>query len=736
MEQFSANLNNMQREAVLQTEGPLLIIAGAGSGKTTVLVNRIAHIMSVTDARPWNILAITFTNKAAGEMRDRIHALMGEDARDMWIGTFHSMCLRILRRYIDRLGYEKSFVIYDTDDAKTIIKQLLKQFNIDEKNFPIRSVLAQISKAKDEMIDEVRFAAMYEGDYRMQTIAKLYTAYQKILRENNAVDFDDIIMLSVKILCENKDALEYYANQFRYILADEYQDTNNAQYMLLSLLASKHRNLCVVGDDDQSIYKFRGANIKNILNFEKEFPECRVIKLEQNYRSTQTILNVANEIIQNNAARRSKTLWTENGEGEKVILKQVANEHEEGQYIAGEIQKLVGEGFHYSDCVVLQRTNAQSRVLEEMFLRAAIPYRVLGGTRFYDRKEIRDITAYLRLIHNPSDSASLRRIINEPKRSIGSTTVQKIADLSVERDLSMFEVAKRAGEFEELIKAEAKLAPFCRLIEGLAEKKDSMPMVDFLEKVMTDTGYIESLKLQHSIEAETRIENLKEFLSVAKEYDAKEENPTLAGFLEGISLVADIDNYDENEDSVVLMTMHSAKGLEFPVVFLAGMEDGLFPSFRSVSSDDLEEERRLCYVAVTRAKQKLYMTYANNRILFGASTHNFPSRFIKEIPPCYIDERLMAPRPKKEDIRAKREAERLEEFNRFKHSIFDQAEDKGAGAGIDYKAGERVEHRKFGKGTIISVMPMGNDAKLEIQFEEVGVKNLMAVHAKLTKIDD
>lgn len=734
MEQFAANLNPMQQKAVLQTEGPVLILAGAGSGKTTVLVNRIAYIMAHQNVRPWNILAITFTNKAAREMKDRVSALLEEEARDMWIGTFHSMCLRILRRYIDRIGYQKSFVIYDTDDVKTIMKQLYKSMNLDEKNFPLRSVMAQISHAKDEMIDDKSYALSAASDYHKTMVSKVYTAYQKVLRDNNALDFDDIIMLTVKLLQQNEDILSQYANQFHYILVDEYQDTNNAQYALISLLAKGYRNLCVVGDDDQSIYKFRGANIRNILDFEKEFSDCTVIKLEQNYRSTQTILNAANAVIRNNKKRKGKELWTDNSIGDKIVLKQVSNEHEEGQYVANEISKLKEEGISYSDCVILQRTNAQTRVMEEMLLRAAIPYRVLGGLRFYDRKEIKDMIAYLRVILNPNDSASLRRIINEPKRSIGLTTIQKIMEIAAREDISLYEVIARVHEYPELLKAEMKLQAFYEMIEYLHSIMDTVNMTDFMEKVLEKTMYIEALEAQHSIEAETRIENIREFLSVTREYDAREEHPNLAEFLEGVALVADIDNYDEEEESVTLMTMHSAKGLEFPVVFLVGMEDGLFPSFRSLGEEELEEERRLCYVAITRAKKQLFMTYANNRILFGSSTHNMPSRFLKEIPEDLLDEKKMAPRPKKEDVKARRDKERMEEFNRFKHSIFKEANAPEKTANLDYAVQDRVEHRKFGKGTILSIMPMGNDMKLEINFDNEGVKNLMAVHAKLTKL--
>ena len=460
MEHFTANLNPMQNKAVEQTEGPVLVLAGAGSGKTTVLVNRIAYIMSEKNVRPWNILAITFTNKAAKEMKERMAALLSNEAADMWIGTFHSVCLRFLRRFIDRIGYSKSFVIYDTDDVKTIIKQVIKRLELDEKNFPIRSIMSEISHAKDEMIDDKSYAINAENDYRKSQIAKVYTAYQTILRDNNALDFDDIIMLTVKLFSENEDVLQKYAEQFRYILVDEYQDTNNVQYTLISQLASMHRNLCVVGDDDQSIYKFRGADIRNILDFEKEFKNCTVIKLEQNYRSTQTILNAANAVIRNNEKRKGKELWTDNAIGDKILLKQVANEHEEGQYVANEIQKLIAEGFHYTDCVILQRTNAQTRVMEEMLLRAAIPYRVLGGLRFYDRKEIKDIIAYLRVILNPNDSASLRRIINEPKRSIGLTTIQKLIEIGEESALSLYDVIAQAAKYPELLKAESKLLAF------------------------------------------------------------------------------------------------------------------------------------------------------------------------------------------------------------------------------------------------------------------------------------
>ncbi|MBR4173094.1 MAG: UvrD-helicase domain-containing protein, partial [Clostridia bacterium] len=593
-------LNNMQKKAVEKTDGPVLILAGAGSGKTTVLVNRVAYIIETKNIHPYNILAITFTNKAANEMKDRVNTIIGDLSKDMWICTFHAACVRILRSHIGVLGFSNGFVIYDTADSKTVMKECYKELDIDEKNYPYRAVSAIISKAKDEMLSPDDFYAEARGDYRKTRIGEIYELYQKKLKNNNALDFDDILFFTVKILEETPDILEKYQNRFCYIMVDEYQDTNNSQYRFISMLAAKHQNICVVGDDDQSIYKFRGANIQNILNFEDTFKDCTVIKLEQNYRSTSIILDAANAVIHNNRGRKDKSLWTENERGEKIKLHLGYNERDEALYISKEIDRAYRAGEKYADFAVLYRTNAQSRILEEIFMRSGIPYKVVGGLRFYDRKEIKDIIAYLRLIYNPKDSLSFERIVNEPKRSIGKTTMEKVLAISSDFDISAFEVAKNAHSYSELSRSAAGLVEFCSMIISLKKAEKTMNLTEFVEKVLNDSGYTPALVLENTVESKTRIDNLGEFVSAVSEYEKSEETPSLGGFLENVSLVSDIDGYDETDDACVLMTIHSAKGLEFPNVFLSGMEEGLFPSVRSMdSAEDLEEERRLCYVAIT-----------------------------------------------------------------------------------------------------------------------------------------
>ncbi|HIV03273.1 MAG TPA: DNA helicase PcrA [Candidatus Aphodoplasma excrementigallinarum] len=741
-----AGLNPMQREAVTHTEGPLLILAGAGSGKTTVLVNRIAYLLLEKQVRPYNILAITFTNKAANEMKTRVARLFDESANDIWVSTFHSMCVKILRRYITRLGYDSSFVIYDSADSQMVIKDCLKQLNLSDKNFAPRSVLAHISNAKDDLLGPQEFEKIYAGDFRMSKIAQLYISYQNILKANNALDFDDIIVNTVRLFEENPDALEYYQKKFRYIMVDEYQDTNNAQYRLISLLSAAHRNLCVVGDDDQSIYKFRGANIRNILDFEKEFPDAKVIKLEQNYRSTQTILNAANDVIAHNRKRKGKNLWTEGAEGDKIYFYDAENEHDEGRFIAREIDRLVSESARqFSDFVILYRTNAQSRVLEEMLLKQGIPYRVLAGLRFYDRKEIKDIIAYLRVIHNPSDSVSLKRIINEPKRGIGATTVGYAQDIADSLGTSIYDVIKEANLYSELLRASVKLNDFTNMIDLLRRSQPEMRLTDFVDLVLDKTGYRQSLMLENSIEAQSRMENLDEFMSVVKEYEASAEEPSLSDFLENVSLISDIDNYDEDQPAVTLMTIHSAKGLEFPVVFLAGMEEGLFPGTRSmVDEEEIEEERRLCYVAITRAKENLYITKAQARMIFGQTTYPRVSRFVQEIPQDLLFE--FGGR-KKKNVQAVslNGAERsrilkntIAQFtNATKSSLFesfDVRKTSGNGGKLDYVEGDTVMHKKFGRGKVLSITPLGNDHKVQIQFENGETKNLMAMFANLKKV--
>ena len=725
-------LNNMQKQAVQKTDGPVLILAGAGSGKTTVLVNRIAYIIETKNIHPYNILAITFTNKAANEMKDRVNAIIGDLSKDMWICTFHSACVRILRSHIGVLGFSQSFVIYDSSDTKTVMKDCYKELDIDEKNYPLRLVSSVISKAKDEMLSPNDFYKEAFGDYRKTRIGEIYELYQKKLKANNALDFDDILFFAVKILEENPEILEKYQNRFQYVMVDEYQDTNNCQYKFISMIANKHQNICVVGDDDQSIYKFRGANIQNILNFEHNFNDCAVIKLEQNYRSTSVILDAANAVIHNNKGRKDKSLWTENERGERIKLHIGYNERDEALYIANEIEKAHKMGEKYSDFAVLYRTNAQSRILEELFMRSGIPYKVVGGLRFYDRKEIKDIIAYLRLIHNPDDSLSFARIVNEPKRSIGRTTIEKISSLASDFATSFFEIAKNANSYNDLSRSASGLIEFCSMILSLKKAEKTMSLTEFAEKVLSDTGYMSALTLENTVESKTRIDNLGEFLSAVSEYEKSEETPTLAGFLENVSLVSDIDGYDEDDDTCVLMTIHSAKGLEFPNVFLSGMEEGLFPSVRSMdNSEDLEEERRLCYVAITRAKKQLYVTAAKSRTVYGQTTHQVNSRFLREIPDEFMKEDGVTPFDRFSDS-----IQIPQTVKRAKTEIFGKISSAGSfeAPNIDFSAGERVRHQKFGDGTITAVQRFEKDALLEVKLDNGETKRLMASMAKLEKI--
>lgn len=727
-------LNDAQKEAVLATEGPVLVIAGAGSGKTTVLVNRIAYMISEKHINPWNILAITFTNKAANEMKDRIERLLGDNAKNMWIGTFHSVCVKILRTCIDLLGYSRDFVIYDTADTRTLMKECLRELDIDEKSFPVRNVLSIISNAKNDLMDAATFENAYRSDYRMSIISKIYFRYQTKLRKNNAVDFDDIILNTVKILSENPDVLMKYQDKFRYILVDEYQDTNNSQYLLINLLSQKHRNLCAVGDDDQSIYKFRGANIGNILNFEDDFEDVKKITLDRNYRSTQNILDAANSIIENNKGRMGKSLWTDKGEGNKVFVYTGTNEYDEARYIAKAIKNYFDENGNFSDCAVLYRTNAQSRVIEEMLMRESIPYKVLSGLRFYDRKEIKDIIAYLRVISNPNDDISLARIINEPKRKIGNATLDRARDIAEENDVSLYDVVSHADKYPEFKTAIKKLLAFSELIESFIKLKDVIPLNELAERVLNDTGYMPMLVAENTTESKTRIENLGEFMSVIEEFRKNEETGnTLSEFLESITLVSDVDGYDENDDTAVLMTIHSAKGLEFPVVFLTGLEEGLFPGMRSMDSEeDIEEERRLCYVAVTRAKEQLYITKTLSRTLRGKTMPAIPSRFFNEIPCEYLEDKTTI-RPKTAQALQNLGFYNLSEpkKNRYVKPRFEtRSEDYSK-----FKSGDAVMHRTFGRGTIIKATPCGNDCILEIDFENAGFKRLMAAFAKIKKAD-
>ena len=732
-------LNERQKEAVLATEGPVLVLAGAGSGKTTVLVNRIAYMISEKHIRPWNILAITLTNKAAREMKDRIERLLGDTAKDMWIGTFHSVCVRILRSCIDLLGYSRDFVIYDTADTKTVMKECLRELDIDEKSFPVRNVLSIISNAKNDLMDAATFENVYKSDYRMSIIAKIYYRYQTKLRKNNAVDFDDIILNTVKILSENPDVLSKYQDKFQYILVDEYQDTNNSQYLLINLLAQANRNLCVVGDDDQSIYKFRGANIGNILNFEDDYSDVQKITLDQNYRSTQNILDAANSVISNNKGRMGKSLWTSNGDGNKVFVYTGTNEYDEARYIARQIKKHFDEQGSFSDCAILYRTNAQSRVIEEMLMRESVPYKVLSGLRFYDRKEIKDIIAYLRVVYNPNDDVSLARIINEPKRKIGNATLEKARNIAREKETSLYDVISHADDYPEFKTAIKKLLGFSEIIQSLIKLKDTVTIEDLTGRILNDTGYMPALVMEDTTESKTRIENLGEFISVITEFEKNEETGnTLGEFLENISLVSDIDGYDENEDSAVLMTIHSAKGLEFPIVFLSGLEEGLFPGMRSMESDDdIEEERRLCYVAITRAKEQLYITKTISRTIHGKTMPTTASRFFKEIPVEYLEDKTtLQPKVAKvmQDLGVRNASAPKKEVYMTK-GFGSSVKSSGSTDYSKFKAGDTIEHRTFCRGEILKATPCGNDCILEIQFESIGFKRLMAAFAKVKKIN-
>lgn len=741
------SLNEQQREAVYHTEGPLLILAGAGSGKTRVLTHRIAYLIEKKGVNPWNILAITFTNKAAGEMRERVDNLVGFGAESIWVSTFHSTCVRILRRYIDRLGYDTNFTIYDSDDQKTLMKEVCKRLNIDTKIYKERSLLGAISSAKDEMITPSEFEINVSGDFGQQKIAKVYWEYEKQLKANNALDFDDLLMKTVQLFQTNPDVLASYQERFRYIMVDEYQDTNTVQFKFVSLLASKYQNLCVVGDDDQSIYKFRGANIKNILNFEQEFPKTRVIKLEQNYRSTSNILNAANAVIRNNHGRKDKTLWTDNGEGEKIHFRQFDTGYDEAEYVAEDVQKLVREGGTYNDFAVLYRTNAQSRLFEEKFVAYNIPYKIVGGVNFYARREIKDLLAYLKTIDNGQDDLAVRRIINVPKRGIGLTTINRVQDSAAAREIGFYEALKGLDLIPGIGRGAAKLDSFVALIEYFKTRNEQVSISDLMQEIIEKTGYIESLEADNSEEAQARIENIDELLSKIAAYEETSEDegvpPTLSGFLEEVALVADIDSLDEEQDYVVLMTLHSAKGLEFPHVYLAGLEDGLFPSYMTITSDnseDLEEERRLCYVGITRAEQELTVSCARRRMVRGETQFNKMSRFLKEIPMgllerggIHFDEETEM--LKQNAFSQARQAFRQQPFQTY----FEPKPVKQFGAGgqkkLDYTIGDRVRHIKFGEGTVQDIIEGGRDYEVTVDFDTAGIKKMFASFAKLRKLD-
>lgn len=766
-EELINGLNDKQKEAVLATDGPCLVIAGAGSGKTKVLTHKIAYDIE-SGIKPWNILAITFTNKAANEMKERIEKLIGDAAKDLWMGTFHSICVRILRRYIDRIGYKTDFVIFDTSDQKTLIKECLKTLKVDDKIFTDRGVLSEISNGKNEMLEPKAYGVKYAGDFRKKTIAEIYELYQRRLRENNAIDFDDIINFTIKILSENPDVLDYYTEKFKYILVDEYQDTNKAQFTLVSLLASKYGNVTAVGDNDQGIYSFRGADISNILNFERDFPGTRIIKLEQNYRCTGNILKAANAVIKHNENKYDKKLWTENEEGHLPCIYCGEDEYDEGRYIVEQINHLKTEEYYKnSDFTILYRMNAQSRAIEDILMREGIPYKVIGGLKFYERKEIKDIIAYLRLIHNSADNLSLKRIINEPKRGIGKTSIEQIQEISDKTGNSMYEIIRNAQEYG-LTRVFSNSRDFIEQIEYLKSKKDELKISDLIKETLNKTGYTKALENENSVEAETRIENLEEFLTVAIEFEEESADNTLAEFLENITLSSDIDGMEDQDNSITLMTLHSAKGLEFPVVFLVGMEEGIFPGYKSIGEPQaLEEERRLFYVGITRAKQYLYLTCAKHRTIFGSTSYNQVSRFVKEIPEELLEgyaevvERKSVDKEEFKDYGYRWSYGKGQTLKTFKMS----EEDKSAVAktigeqgtkseyqyrtaesflnsikqnnqtnDVDlskYQVGQRVYHKKFGEGTITKLEQEGNDVKVDLEFDKAGHKRLMAKFAGL-----
>lgn len=735
-------LNPEQQEAVLHTEGPLLILAGAGSGKTRVLTHRAAHLIE-QGVNPWNILAITFTNKAAGEMRERINNIVGMGSDSIWVSTFHSTCVRILRRYIDRLGFDTSFSIYDTDDQKTVMKEVCKKLEIDTKIIKERSLLAAISRAKDELISPVEMELNAGNDYHRQRTAAAYKEYQSQLRKNNALDFDDLIMKTVELFQNCPEVLDNYQERFRYIMVDEYQDTNTAQFRLVSLLASKYRNLCVVGDDDQSIYRFRGANIKNILDFETVFPDAKVIKLEQNYRSTGNILNTANDVIRNNVGRKDKRLWTAQGEGAPVHFRQFQNGFEEAEYIIGNIRSHVQkEEADYRDHAILYRTNAQSRLFEEKLIYANIPYKLIGGVNFYARREIKDLLAYLKTIDNGRDEIAVRRIINVPKRGIGTTTLNRVGDYAAAYGISFYDALLQAGDIPGIGRGSAKVLPFTVLIQTLRAKQESAGVSGILEAVIEETGYVKELELEDTEEARARIENINELISKVRDYDDTAENPSLSGFLEEVALVADIDNLEEESNHVVLMTLHSAKGLEFPYVYMAGMEEGLFPSYLSIMADnpreEIEEERRLCYVGITRAKKELTLTAARQRMIRGEVQYNQVSRFIREIPEEYLDVKNETPgqRAKEEwEVRKeKRKEAYLEARRNLRSKPFETAPVTVSKADhLDYGVGDRVRHLRFGEGTVLEITEGRKDYEVKVEFDTAGTKKLFASFAKLQK---
>ncbi len=744
------NLNSMQQEAVFHTEGPLLILAGAGSGKTRVLTHRAVYLIEEKGINPYHIMAITFTNKAAGEMRERIDQLVEVGAESIWVSTFHSTCVRILRRHIDRLGYDTHFTIYDTDDQKNLMKEICKRMEIDTKLYKERSFLSVISKAKDELISPEEFALRAAGDFVKERQAAVYREYQALLLKNNALDFDDLIVKAVELLRQDEQVLDYYQERFRYIMVDEYQDTNTAQFQLIKLLAAKYQNLCVVGDDDQSIYKFRGANIKNILDFEEVYPDARVIKLEQNYRSTQNILDAANMVITHNVGRKAKELWTDNGVGEKIDFDQLDSAYEEAEYILRDIQKKVRNGkYQYGECAVLYRTNAQSRLFEEQFVVNNIPYKVVGGVNFYARKEIKDLLAYLKTIDNGRDDLAVRRIINVPKRGIGATTLSRVQEYADQEGISFYQALRMADDISNIGRGGVKIKPFVTFIQTMRSKVEFLSVSQLLQDIIEQTGYVEELEAEDSDEARARIENIDELISKATAYEETEETPTLSGFLEEVALVADIDSLTDDNDYVVLMTLHSAKGLEFPNVYLAGLEDGLFPGYMAITADDpmdLEEERRLCYVGITRAMTDLTITCAKQRMIRGDTQYNKISRFVEEIPGNLLTRAVKqkpAVKPQSETSTQSfgRAGSKLNPLfntrNVYQNKSYQTtsfASNSTSKISLEYTNGDRVKHIKFGEGTVQQIVEGGRDYEVTVQFDKVGTKKMFASFAKLKKV--
>jgi len=739
-------LNDRQKEAVYHTEGPLLILAGAGSGKTRVLTHRVAYLIKEKNVNPWNIMAITFTNKAAGEMRERVDKLVGAGAEQIWVATFHSTCVRILRRYIDRLGYDNRFTIYDTDDQKSIMKEIFKRLEIDTKLYKEKSFMAAISYAKNELLTPEKYEKTVDGDYYKKRVAQVYYEYQKELKKNNALDFDDLLMKAVELFQKNPDILESYQERFRYIMIDEYQDTNTAQFQFVSLLAQKYKNLCVVGDDDQSIYKFRGANIQNILNFEKVFPNTKTIKLEQNYRSTQNILNVANEVIRHNEGRKQKRLWTQNEVGEKVKSKQFSNNFEEADYVVACVKRKVEcENGSYKDFAILYRTNAQSRIFEEKLLNANIPYKIIGGINFYARKEIKDILAYLKTINNGRDDLAIRRIINVPKRGIGATTLLRVQEYAEEKGMSFYNALRYAEQIPGIGRGLTKVLAFVTFIQSLKSKAEILSVKELIEDILENTGYLEELRAERTDEALARLENLDELINKAAAYDESAEQPSLSEFLEEVALVADIDNFNQESDYVVMMTLHSAKGLEFPYVYMTGMEEGLFPSYMAIMSEDstdLEEERRLCYVGITRAMKELTMMNAQQRMVHGETQYSRPSRFLKEMPEELVEaggekKRMQMTKEERQTVKQTAYLKAREAFQQeaFQQKVFIPKNlEKQERSKLGYQEGDTVKHIKYGVGMVEKIEDGGRDYAVTVNFENAGVKKMYAAFAKLKKL--